>query len=220
MNSVALEPSVFERLDKIDLLVQARQFEQALLGFFGLVGTLGDATKWLDARRTWRHGNMDIEVGEVCQRASAQWQAILSSEIDLARAPYKLLLPNLDTLHSLLMGTYQGNLDGYMAALHRKTSGNYQLPDLLRLILAWTPNSRLGWNPFAIYKVLPELVAAQAMATVCAVAPVSHLAEQAQKSALMLLQSGQVTTQAVTRFGFNPMVAKAWLRCSFWLTSV
>ena len=215
MQSASQELSIFVRLDKIDLLIQARQFEQAMLGFLGLINVVGGAFRWSEQRRDWRHGNLDIEVGEVCQRASAQWQALLSSEIDLARIPYQLLLPNLDTLHSVLMGTYQGSLDGYMAALHHKTGGNYQVTDVLRLILAWTPNSRLGWNPFALYKMLPEIVAAQAVATLCGMAPVSQAAEQASESALALLVSGRVSTKAFTKFGYNPMVPNAWFRCSF-----
>ena len=209
------QDSVFAQLDVVDQLLVRRQYDQAMVAFLGLLHLVGGRFQWLEERRAFHHGELFDEVGEVCQRAAGQWQRLLTSDLDLARIPYNLLLPRLDALHALLMGTYQGSLDGFVTALHRRTGGRYQVPDLLRLMLAWCPNSRLDWQPFGLHRVLPQVVTAQAVATLCAMAPVSPFADRARERALAFLLSGEAKVQDLARFGFNPMVLHAWMRCSY-----
>src|SRR5690606_16050982 len=68
---------------------------------------------------------------------------------------------------------------------------------------------------FGLHKILPQLVTAQALATLCAMAPVSRFAELARQRAIDFLLSGQPGARDLDRFGFNPMALHAWMRCSY-----
>lgn len=215
MIAVQSPDNVFAALDKIDVLLHGRQYQAALLAYIGLLTTLSRDDRWAGHQRPWRHGGSLVEISEVCERAAGQWQRLLMSSLDPAKIPFNLLVPSLDTLHALLMGTSQGNLDSFIGALHARTGGKYQAADVLRLVLAWCPTSRRGWQPFSLAKALPELVAAQAVATLGAVALVSTEAEAARGAAVELLLSGALPPGVLRKFALPRMLLNAWMRCSY-----
>jgi hypothetical protein len=207
--------SSFDKLAKIDLLLLQKQYTSAMQEFLELLERLGGPFSWVEERRYFHHGNSLDEATEICQRASNQWLCLLYSDLDFTKISFNTLIGNLHILHAVMMGTYQGNLDNYIIALHAKTQGSYQTQDLLRLVLTWCPNSRVSFNPFEYHHVLPELVTAQAVATLGAMAPVSDVADKARNKAIDFLNSGQPTPENLSKFGLNGMVTAAWMNCSY-----
>jgi len=206
----------FEYLAEIDALLMAQQPQQAANRFAELLCALG--VDWYKSRYSLTEfdGGPLHAAGEVCERAALQWQQILASNIDVSQLPVSTLALYLSQLHFILAGSKQGNLDGFMRALHARCGGKFQPEQLIRLVLAWCPTSRLGMNIFQFHGVLPDLVVAQAIATISGVALVGAHSRQALDQALALLsEPGDISLDVVARFGVGLQTLEAWMRCSY-----
>ena len=147
-------------LDNLDLLLATGKYNEALMLFTRSLAMLGSVSS-----ASWTTRNAGVqdwaeEGGELCQRLAAIWRRLLSSPVDLSRLDANTLVANLDVLHALLMATWEGHLDSYSRALHARLQGRFQPLDVLRLVLAWTPNAEIEWSPVDVAHVLPDVVAA------------------------------------------------------------
>jgi hypothetical protein len=153
---------------------------------------------------------------ELCERATRQWLQILSSDVDLGKLDYSKLLGNMGLLHAVIMGTSQGTLDDFISALHRKTGGKYQVPDFLRILLAWCPNSRLDLDVFAYFKHAPEIVMAHAIACVSGIGLISEKANQQRNQAIdFLIANRDANIDRLALICLSSNVHNAWMRCSY-----
>jgi hypothetical protein len=208
-------PGTFDELQHIDLLLYQRKMDEAANAFFSMLNNLGTHFAQRDQVRDFHHGDPVDENIDICQRAVCQWRLLLQSPIAFSRMDIQPLLGNLHVLHALMMGTCQGNMDDYMSALHLQTGGNYNQETLLRQLFAWCPNSRLGLIPFQYYAHAPNVVLAQAVASLVDLALVSERADQARNAAIDLLISDKPQVGQLSRNkGFN-LVPTAWMRCSY-----
>lgn len=206
----------FVYLDAIDVLLMQGRHLDAALQFYKLLGALSGHWFKVSYTKAGNHGGDVQAAAEVCERAARQWQEILQSDIDLAQLPVAPLILNLAQLHQILMGCFRGNLDDYITALHRRCGGVYQPQSLLRLVMAWCPNSEVVPDLFAYVKQAPDLIVAHAMATLAGVALVTQAAERARSQAIALLsQPERITLDDASRFGLSSLHLDAWMRCSY-----
>lgn len=197
-------------LDNLDLLLATGKYNEALMLFTRSLAMFAELDEASWTCRSPQVVNWMEEAGELCQRLAAVWRRLLSSPVDLSRLNASELVANLDLLHAILMATYEGHLDSYSRSLHGLLQGRFQPMDVLRLVLAWTPNSALDWSPFDYAHVLPDVIAAQAVATLaCRVAESGEMA-RARDRARALLASGRVDAQRVSKFNAPGLVARAW----------
>lgn len=205
-----------QHLDAIDLLILRRHYRDAAASFFSLLATLSRDWLTVSFSRVDHHGDENFCMFEVCERATRQWLQILSSDVDLLKFDYTKLLSNIGMLHAVLMGTSQGTLDDFISALHRKTGGNYQTPDFLRILLAWCPNSRIGFDVFAYYKHAPELVMAHAIGCVSGIGLISKEANQYRNKAIdFLIANRDTNIDRLASVCLSSSVLDAWMRCSY-----
>lgn len=205
----------FEELQQIDTLLFQKQWNKALEAFVVMLNNLATVYAGKEQTRDFHHGGDLDESAEICQRASLQWQLLLQSELDFTQLNLSAVLGNLHVLHTLLMGTRKGNLDDFIVAYHLHRNGQYNLDGLLRQLLAWCPNSRAGFTPFAHSQHAPDLVLAQAVACLADLALVGAKADDARRQAIDFLLSGKVKPEQLSRYQGINLVAQAWMRCSY-----
>lgn len=206
----------FVHLDTIDALLMQRKPLEAAQQFAALLQALAGHWFKISYCRAGNQGADAQAAGEVCERAARQWQQILQSDIDATKLPLASLILNFAQLHQILMGTFRGNIDDYIAALHRQCNGVYTTQSLIRLVLAWCPNSQAVPNLFDYVEKAPDLIVAHAMATLAGVALVTEAADKARCQAIELLaRPGAVDIEEASRFGLAALYLDAWMRCSY-----
>lgn len=209
--SAELKSSPLLVLDNLDLLLATGKYNEALMLFTRSLAMLGVVSSGDWTTRSSEVPDWAEEGGELCQRLAAIWRRLLSSPADFSRLDANTLVANLDVLHAVLMATWEGHLDSYSRALHARLQGRFQPLDVLRLVLAWTPNSELEWSPFDFAHVLPDVVAAQAVATLASRVVETKSIAQAREKAITLLASGRIDIKRLSKFNAPGLVARAWL---------
>jgi hypothetical protein len=205
----------FEELLLIDTLLYQKKYDEALEAYAKLLANLGSHFAKKDQVRDFHHGDALDEGADICQRAAHQWRQILQSDLVLDDSNLGEILRNLHVLHAVIMGTYSGNLDDFIVAYHLQRNGQYDRPALIRQLLAWCPNSRSDFNPFAYYQHAPGLVLSHAVACLLDLALVSDLADKARHRAIDFLLAEKVKPEQLSRFRGINLVALAWMRCSY-----
>ncbi|MFN3713129.1 MAG: hypothetical protein ACK4SX_05680 [Alcanivoracaceae bacterium] len=214
------QESVFQnplqQLDGIDLLILRRHYRDAAHAFFRLLNSLAKEWSQTSFSRVDHHGDENHAVGEICERAARQWYQILASDCDMTKLDYTLYVSNIGIMHAVLMGTSTGNLDDFIGALHRKTGGNYSTADFLRAVLAWCPNSRVGFDVFSHYRHAPELVFAHAIGCIGGIGLVSEGAGEHRNKAIdFLIANKGMNIDKLVTVSFSAGVLDAWMRCSY-----
>lgn len=205
-----------QHLDAIDLMILRRHYRDAAVSFFVMLDALARDWATTSFSRVDHHGDENYSMFEVCERATRQWLQILSSDVDLGKLDYTMLLGNIGMLHAILMGTSQGTLDDFISALHRKTGGKYQAPDFLRILLAWCPNSRIGFDVFAYFNHAPELVMAHAIGCVSGIGLISEEANRHRNKAIdFLIANRDTNIDRLASVCLSSSVLDAWMRCSY-----
>lgn len=214
-NDLALGPTPLQYLDEIDLLLLQKQYLPAASLFLEFLSAMGAQWSARGYQRTAITGDSLVTPAEVCERAALQWRQLLESDLDLLQLDASLLLFGTANLHALIMGSCRGTLDDFILAQHQRCGGQYQVPEVARLLLAWCPNSRTGFNIFDYYKVAPELVLGQAVATIAGLSLVSEEADRARHAAIELLLRPEVQVDHLAGKGMGRMLMDAWMRCSY-----
>ncbi len=205
-----------QQLEAIDLMLLRRHYRDAAHAYFQLLDSLAREWSLYSFSRPDHHGDENYAMHEICERASRQWLLILSSDADLAKLNYTLFIANIGTMHAILMGTSQGTLDDFISALHRKTGGNYQVPDFLRIVLAWCPNSRIGFDIFAYYNQAPELIMAHALGCVSGIGLISEESNRHRNKAIdFLIANRDSNIDKLGAICLSSAVLDAWMRCSY-----
>ena len=205
-----------QQLDAIDLMLLRRHYRDAAHAFFQLLDSFSREWATTSFSRPDHHGDENYSMYEICERAARQWLLILSSDADLAKLNYTLFVANIGMMHAILMGTSQGTLDDFISALHRKTGGNYQISDFLRIVLAWCPNSRIGFDIFAYYSQAPELIMAHALGCVSGIGLISEESNRHRNKAIDFLIANRDSN--IDKLGVichSSAVLDAWMRCSY-----
>lgn len=213
-NKKSMNP--LQQLDAIDLMLLRRHYRDAAHAYFQLLDSLGSEWALTSFSRPDHHGDENYAMYEICERATRQWLQILSSDADLAKLNYTLFIANIGMMHAILMGTSQGTLDDFISALHRKTGGNYQVPDFLRIVLAWCPNSRIGFDIFAYYTQAPELIMAHALGCVSGIGLISEESNRHRNKAIdFLIANRDSNIDKLGAICLSSAVLNAWMRCSY-----
>lgn len=206
----------FQMLEVIDVMLLQRHYKDAATAFFSFLDKM--TRDWYGASfvRQGHHGDPNISVFELCERAAKQWHQILSSDVDLTKFDYTQLIANVGILHALLIGSAQGSLDDFIVALHKKTGGRYQTQEFIRMLLAWCPASRSGFNVFDYYRQAPELVMAHALGCVSGIGLVSEEADKHRNDAIDFLIANQsAPIEKLGMVSLSAIVLEAWMRCSY-----
>lgn len=215
-NSNSNVKNPLQQLEAIDLMILRRHHRDAAVSFLALLDSLAREWATTSFARADHHGDINYAMSEICERAARQWLQILSSDLDLGKLDYGLLLGNIGVLHAILMGTCQGSLDDFISALHRKTGGRYQTQDFLRILLAWCPGSRSGFDVFAYYNYAPELVLAHALGCVSGIGLISEQANEHRNKAIdFLIANGDANIDRLGSICLSNAVLDAWMRCSY-----
>lgn len=205
-----------QHLEAIDLMLLRGHYRDAAHAFFQMLESLAGDWSHVSFSRSDHHGDVNYTMYEVCERAARQWVLILSSGADLSKLNYARFVANIGMIHAILMGTSQGNLDDFISALHRKTGGNYQVSDFLRIVLAWCPNSRIGFDIFAYYNQAPELVMAHALGCVSGIGLISKEANHYRNKAIdFLIANRDINIDRLASVCLSTSVLDAWMRCSY-----
>jgi hypothetical protein len=205
-----------QQLDAIDLMLLRRHYRDAAHAYFQLLDSLAREWATTSFSRSDHHGDENYAMYEICERATRQWLLILSSDVDLAKLNYTLFIANIGMVHAILMGTSQGTLDDFISALHRKTGGNYQISDFLRIVLAWCPNSRIGFDIFAYYSQAPELIMAHALGCVSGIGLISEESNRHRNKAIdFLITHRDSNIDKLGAICLSSAVLDAWMRCSY-----
>ena len=213
-NKKSMNP--LQQLDAIDLMLLRRHYRDAAHAYFQLLDSLGREWALTSFSRPDHHGDENYAMYEICERATRQWLQILSSDADLAKLNYTQFIANIGMMHAILMGTSQGTLDDFISALHRKTGGNYQVPDFLRIVLAWCPNSRIGFDIFAYYSQAPELIMAHALGCVSGIGLISEESNRHRNKAIdFLIANRDSNIDKLGAICHSSAVLDAWMRCSY-----
>lgn len=207
--------NTFEYLLNIDSLLFQKRHEQAFNVFADMLEKLGTGLFRENQIRAFHHGDPLDDAAEICQRASLQWQQLLMSDLVFSKLDVRKVVCNFYVLHALLMGTREGNLDHFTVAYHAKRNGQYDPEGLIRLVLAWCPNSRTDFNVFDYYSYLPGLVLAQAVVCLIDLGMVNEVADKARGRALDFLLSPHPKPEQLTRYACINLVSGAWMRCSY-----
>lgn len=206
----------FQVLEAIDVMLLRRHYKDAATSFFAFLDRMTRDWHGASFVRQGHHGDPNISVFELCERAAKQWHQILSSDVDLTKFDYTQLIGNIGTLHALLIGSAQGSLDDFIVALHKKTGGRYQTQEFIRMLLAWCPTSRSGFNVFDYYRQAPELVMAHALGCVSGIGLVSEEADKHRNDAIDFLIANQsVSIEKLGMVSLSAIVLEAWMRCSY-----
>lgn len=206
----------FQLLDQIDLQLLRRHYRDAVLSFFTLLDRTSKEWFANNFVRAGHHGEPGYAAFELCERAARQWYQILSSDLDLTKVDLTPLVSNIGIFHSLIMGSAQGSLDDFISAQHRKVGGRYQTQDFLRILLAWCPTSRSGFDILAFQKQAPELVMAHALGCVSGIGLISEESDACRNRVIDFLIANE--NAPIERFGsasLSSMVLEAWMRCSY-----
>lgn len=214
-NDAPLGRNPIQYVDDIDFLLLQRQYYEAAALFLEMLSGLGAAWSTRGYQRASVTGDSLVTPAEVCERATLQWRQLLESDIDLLKLDASLLLFGTANLHALIMGSSAGTLDDFIMAQHRQCGGQYQAREIARLLLAWCPNSRAGFDIFSYYHVAPELVLGQAVATIGGLSLVSPEAERARNAAIDLLLKPEVKVEHLSGKGMGRLLMDAWMRCSY-----
>lgn len=160
---------LLKQLEMAELLNQQQQPAHAAQSLFQLLALLNQQQ---DRRLTEADyhflSDYNRKIREIAERTINQWQLILATDLDFTQLDYRLLWQNMSQLHTLIMGTAEGNLDNVMLTLKSVTNENYTANDFLRLLLAWCPASRLSFDPFSVYSSAAPFVLAHAIALLAA----------------------------------------------------
>ncbi len=215
MTTLATDRNVFVDLAEVDRLLMAKQYQKAFNAFCIMLEMLGSYYARYDQTHAYHYGVILDENADVCQRAAAQWQELLQSSLTLSKQDLGSVMCNMHVLHTILMGTRQGNLDNYIVAFHLKCQGRYDVEGLLHQLLAWCPNSRAGINPFLYYNHAPDLVLSHAVGCLVDLALVSEEANKARQSAIDFLLGTTINYGHLSRHKGVNLLSLAWMRCSY-----
>lgn len=203
-------------LGQLEQAVQARRHAEAFAAAASLLDAL-DGPAALVALTT-PGSRVDPYTGAVafCGRFAAAWSTLLLDDaVTVAQVPVVRLLRSLQTLHLLVHGSPVGHLDDAMRTLHRRVGGRHSGASGLRFALLWVPGSRLGIDLFALYASMPQVIAAQAVATVAALVACTPETDAARTAAIDFLNSGRARPEDYAVFGMSPDLGAAWMRCSY-----
>lgn len=211
----AASPNTFEDLQLIDSLLYQKKHQQAFDAFGAMLNRLGTGNFRVDQVRLFHHGDSLDDGAEICQRASAQWQQLLMSDLAFTKVDMQWVIRNLFVLHTLLMGTHEGSLDHFVVAYHQHKNGKFDLEGLCRLVLAWSPNSRTDLNIFGFHTYFPSLIFAQAVACLIDLGLVSARADKARRQALDFLLTAHPKPEQLSHYQGINLISGAWMRCSY-----
>lgn len=151
-----------------------------------------------------------------CERFAAAWATLLlADDFDIRTVRAPLLLRNLQMLHLLVQGTADGTLDTAIRALNARMGGKHTGLSLARVALLWVPGSRLGLDIVSLRAHIPQIVAAQTVASVAALVAWTPETHAARENAMLALTDGRIGQTDYDLMGISNDLLTAWMRCSY-----